>query len=142
MYPLACVFKIGLQLVSQNLMTNDLEKPNDWDDREMIEDIAAVKPSDWDENQPKEIPDMDQGSLDKLCSKVKLCHSLYLVKPEDWLESVEALVPDSEARKPDDWDDEMDGEWEPKKVPNPECEGKSGCGPWKRPMTKNPLYKV
>lgn len=99
------------------------KKPNDWDDREMIEDIAAVKPSDWDENQPKEIPDMDQ------------------VKPEDWLESVEALVPDSEARKPDDWDDEMDGEWEPKKVPNPECEGKSGCGPWKRPMTKNPLYK-
>lgn len=51
------------------------------------------------------------------------CPNLILVKPEDWLENAEPLVPDSESRKPDDWDDEMDGEWEPKKVPNPECEG-------------------
>lgn len=36
----------------------------------------------------------------------------------------------------------MDGFYEPRKIPNPECEGKSGCGPWKKPMKANPNYKV
>lgn len=29
-------------------------------------------------------------------------------------------IPDPDAKKPDDWDEEMDGEWEPPMVTNPE----------------------
>lgn len=29
-------------------------------------------------------------------------------------------IPDPDAKKPDDWDDEMDGEWEPPMVTNPD----------------------
>ena len=50
-------------------------------------------------------------------------------------------VDDSEAEKPEDWDDEEDGEWEPPKISNPRCEEAPGCGEWKRPMKANPAYK-
>lgn len=39
----------------------------------------------------------------------------------------------AEAKKPDDWDDEEDGDWEPPKVANPKCKEAPGCGEWKRP---------
>lgn len=29
-------------------------------------------------------------------------------------------IPDPEAQKPEDWDEEMDGEWEPPMIPNQE----------------------
>lgn len=29
-------------------------------------------------------------------------------------------IPDPDAKKPDDWDEDMDGEWEPAVIPNPE----------------------
>lgn len=29
-------------------------------------------------------------------------------------------IPDPDAKKPEDWDDEMDGEWEPPMIQNPE----------------------
>ena len=35
-------------------------------------------------------------------------------------------ISDPDASKPDDWDDDMDGEWEPPMIPNPEYNG--GCG--------------
>lgn len=31
--------------------------------------------------------------------------------------------PDPDASKPEDWDDEMDGEWEPPMVDNPDYKG-------------------
>merc|ERR1712014_359346 len=34
----------------------------------------------------------------------------------------EKRIVDAEAKKPDDWDDEEDGEWEAKKIANPEYE--------------------
>ena len=36
--------------------------------------------------------------------------------PDDWLEDEPQLVNDPDAEKPEDWDDEMDGEWEAPKV--------------------------
>ncbi|CAI9780227.1 unnamed protein product [Fraxinus pennsylvanica] len=48
---------------------------------------------------------------------------------------------DPEATKPEDWDDEEDGEWEAPKIDNPKCEKAPGCGEWKRPMKRNPAYK-
>lgn len=64
------------------------------------------------------------------------------MKPSDWLEDEEALVPDPNAEKPSDWDDEMDGFYEPRLIANPICEGRSGCGKWSKPMIANPKYKV
>ena len=29
-------------------------------------------------------------------------------------------IPDPDAKKPDDWDDEIDGEWEPPMIDNPD----------------------
>merc|ERR1712146_630723 len=43
---------------------------------------------------------------------------------------------DKDASKPDDWDDEDDGEWEPPMVDNPEYKGE-----WKPKMIDNPAYK-
>ena len=43
---------------------------------------------------------------------------------------------DDKATKPDDWDDEEDGEWEPPTLPNPEYKGE-----WKQKMMDNPDYK-
>ena len=38
-----------------------------------------------------------------------------------------------EATKPEDWDEEEDGDWEPPKIANPKCKDAPGCGEWKRP---------
>lgn len=55
-----------------------------------------------------------------------------------------------QAEKPDDWDDEEDGEWEPPMVKNPDFKGKwkpkmianpDYKGPWEHPMVPNPDYK-
>jgi hypothetical protein len=37
----------------------------------------------------------------------------------------------SDAEKPEEWDDEEDGEWIGPVVENPKCKEASGCGPWK-----------
>ena len=59
----------------------------------------------------------------------------------DWLEDEPELIPDPEATKPDDWDDEEDGDWVAPTIANPKCIDASGCGKWIRPMKKNPAYK-
>ncbi|KAL9234954.1 hypothetical protein vseg_009764 [Gypsophila vaccaria] len=45
-------------------------------------------------------------------------------------------IKDPEAKKPEDWDDEEDGEWTAPTIPNPEYKG-----PWKAKKIKNPNYK-
>lgn len=57
------------------------------------------------------------------------------IKPAGYDDVPETIV-DTEAVKPEDWDDEMDGEWEAPTVPNPEFKG-----PWKAKQIKNPAYK-
>lgn len=51
------------------------------------------------------------------------------------------MIPDPNAEKPGDWDNEIDGEWEAPLIPNPLCEKAVGCGLWKAPLVKNPVYK-
>lgn len=51
------------------------------------------------------------------------------------------MIPDPEAEKPEEWDDEEDGDWVPDMVPNPACEAVSGCGEWEPPVISNPAYK-
>lgn len=62
--------------------------------------------------------------------------------PEDWLVNEPKVIPDPEAEKPEEWDDEEDGDWVPDMVPNPACEAVSGCGEWEPPVISNPAYKV
>lgn len=62
-------------------------------------------------------------------------------KPDGWLDDEETMIPDANAVKPEDWDPEMDGEWEAPLVANPVCEKAVGCGLWKAPMIANPKYK-
>lgn len=57
------------------------------------------------------------------------------------MDDEETMVPDVNAVKPEDWDPEMDGEWEAPLVANPICEKAVGCGLWKAPMIANPNYK-
>jgi len=98
-------------------------KPDDWVDEARIPDPDATKPEDWDEDAPFEIVDEDA------------------VKPEDWLENEPTIIPDPEAQKPEDWDDEEDGDWIAPSLPNPKCDEASGCGPWEKPMKRNPAYQ-
>lgn len=107
----------------KEIVDKEDQKPEDWDDREKIDDPTAVKPDDWDESAPKKIVDEDA------------------VMPKDWREDLEPLMDDPEATKPDDWDDEMDGEYTPPQIDNPDCKDISGCGAWEKPMKDNPAYK-
>jgi len=71
------------------------------------------------------------------------------VKPADW-DAIPAEIVDPEAKKPDDWDEELDGKWEAPKVPNPEYKGQWRAkrinnpdykGAWQHPQVPNPEYK-
>jgi hypothetical protein len=46
-----------------------------------------------------------------------------------------------DATKPEEWDDEEDGEWVAPTVPNPKCKEAPGCGEWERPWKVNPLWR-
>merc|ERR1712222_243248 len=56
------------------------------------------------------------------------------MKPDDWVE--EKRMVDTEAKKPDDWDDEEDGEWEAPMKDNPAYKGD-----WTAKRISNPAYK-
>ena len=47
----------------------------------------------------------------------------------------------SDAEKPEEWDDEEDGDWIAPTVRNSKCDEAPGCGEWKRPFKANPAYK-
>merc|ERR1712223_1933912 len=46
------------------------------------------------------------------------------------------MIADPDSSKPDDWDDEEDGEWQAPMIDNPEYKGE-----WKAPKIPNPDYK-
>jgi len=56
-------------------------------------------------------------------------------KPADY-DKTPKQIPDPEAEKPEDWDDEADGEWEAPMIDNPEFKGE-----WKPKRIANPDYK-
>merc|ERR1712235_27420 len=67
----------------------------------------------------------------------------------DWDFLPPKTIKDPEAKKPEDWDDEMDGEWEPPMIDNPEYKGEwkprqidnpDYKGPWVHPEIDNPEY--
>nr|XP_009804594.1 PREDICTED: calreticulin isoform X2 [Nicotiana sylvestris] len=54
----------------------------------------------------------------------------------DWDLLPPKTIKDPSAKKPEDWDDQEDGEWTAPTIPNPEYKG-----PWKPKKIKNPNYK-
>merc|ERR1712086_582040 len=59
-------------------------------------------------------------------------------------------IPDPNAKKPEDWDEEDDGEWEAPMIDNPDFKGEwkpkmidnpDYKGPWEHPSIDNPEYK-
>lgn len=80
-----------------------------------IQDPAQSKPADW----------VDEASIPDPSD----------VKPEGY-DDVPAEIPDANAKKPDDWDAEEDGEWEAPMVDNPAYKG-----PWRQKRIPNPDYK-
>ena len=48
----------------------------------------------------------------------------------------EKRIVDANAKKPDDWDDEEDGEWEAPMIDNPDYKGE-----WSVKRISNPAYK-
>ncbi|CDW57937.1 calreticulin [Trichuris trichiura] len=86
------------------------KKPEDWDDREMIDDETDKKPDDWE--KPETIPDPDAK------------------KPDDWDDEM-----DGEWEPPVISNPEYKGEWKPKQIKNPKYKGL-----WKAPEIPNPDY--
>jgi len=80
-----------------------------------IKDPSKSKPSDWVDT--KMIDDPDDN------------------KPEGY-DDIPAEIVDSSAKKPEDWDDQLDGEWEAPKIANPDYKG-----PWAAKKIENPAYK-
>jgi len=80
-----------------------------------IKDPSKSKPSDW----------VDQKMIDDPTDH----------KPEGY-DDFPAEIVDSSAKKPEDWDDQLDGEWEAPKIANPEYKG-----PWTAKKIENPAYK-
>jgi len=89
----------------------------DWDilPPRKIKDFTAKKPKDWEAREY--IDDLED------------------VKPEGY-DLILSEIPDPDAKKPDSWDDDEDGEWRQPKMPNPAYKG-----PWKRKVGINQNFE-
>jgi len=88
----------------------EASKPEEWDDRAMIDDTNDSKPEDWD--QPEHIPDPEA------------------TKPEDWDDEMDGEWEPAQIDNP-----AFKGEWKPKQIDNPAYKGA-----WIHPEIDNPEY--
>jgi calreticulin len=87
-----------------------------WDfEKKNIDDITDKKPSDWVDEEMIDDPDD--------------------VKPDGY-DDIPKEIADPEAKQPDDWDEEDDGEWEAPMIANPDYKGT-----WSAKRIKNPAFK-
>ena len=93
------------------------QKPSDWDDREFIVDETFNQKTDT----RKAIPDPAR-----------------ITPPPIWSESEHPYH--TTTKKPEDWDDELLGEFVPLLSANPNCPRGYGCGQYKPPLVRNPNY--
>ncbi|KRX85206.1 Calreticulin [Trichinella sp. T6] len=97
-------------LLPKKIKDPEAKKPEDWDEREYLDDETDTKPDDWD--KPENIPDPDAK------------------KPDDWDEEM-----DGEWEPPMIPNPEYKGEWRPKQIKNPAFKGI-----WVAPEIPNPDY--
>ncbi|KAI4980051.1 hypothetical protein ZWY2020_016804 [Hordeum vulgare] len=93
---------------SYSLLVDNRERESgsmytDWD---ILPPRKIKDPKDWDDREYIEDPDA--------------------VKPEGY-DSIPREIPDPKDKKPDTWDDDDDGIWKPRRIPNPVYKGQ-----WKR----------
>lgn len=88
----------------------------------------------WAFLEPKEIKDPNE-SKPKDWVDVKKIPDPSETKPAGY-DDIPEKIPDPEAKQPEDWSNEDDGEWEPPTIKNPAYKG-----PWKATMIDNPDYK-
>jgi len=89
---------------------------DDWEfPKKTTDDPSDTKPSTWvDETMIDDPADVKPAGHDDIASQ----------------------IPDPDATKPEDWDDEDDGEWEPPLIDNPDFKGE-----WTAKKVDNPAYK-
>jgi len=97
-------------LAPKKIKDPSAKKPEDWDDKEFIDDTEDKKPDDWE--QPEHIPDPDAK------------------KPEDWDDEM-----DGEWEPPQITNPKYKGEWKPRQIKNPNYKGE-----WIHPEIDNPEY--
>jgi len=119
-----------------SLFVNDKEEATgelrtDWSflQPRTIKDPDVFKPTEWVDD-----PYMDDPSD---------------FKPEGW-DDIPAQINDPDAKTPDDWNEDEDGEWEAPMIDNPEFKGEWKVkrianpdykGEWQHPLIDNPDYK-
>ena len=87
----------------------------------------------WPLLEPREINDPDKSKPNDW--PIAQIFDINDVKPDGY-DDIPKTIVDFEAMKPDDWDDDEDGMWEPTEKPNPEYRG-----PWTQKKIPNPEYK-
>ncbi|XP_063795619.1 calreticulin-like [Pseudophryne corroboree] len=97
-------------LLPRTMQDVNATKPEDWDDREKIDDPSHIKPEDWEENEFMVDPDSKQ--------------------PHDWDSSM-----DGEWEPPMIPNPKYKGIWEPRIIDNPNYQGV-----WVQPEIDNPDY--
>jgi len=94
-----------------------------------IKDPAISKPADW----------VDEKEIDDPTD----------VKPKGW-DDIPQYIADPDAEKPEEWDEELDGEYEAPLIENPDYQGEwsprqipnpAYKGVWVHPLIPNPEYK-
>jgi len=89
---------------------------------------------DWEILPPKKIKDPAQSKPSSWVDNAKMPDPSD-VKPEGY-DDIPKQTVDPDAKRPDSWDTESDGEWEAPTIDNPAYKG-----PWKAKMIDNPDYK-
>ncbi|KAM5322266.1 LOW QUALITY PROTEIN: calreticulin-like [Glossophaga mutica] len=111
-----------VKIDNKQVAAGDLEEDWNFLPPRKIKDLYAQKPRKWDEHLQREDSE-DKKPEDRGCLPGK----------EDW-EDFE-YIPDPDTKKPDDWNEVMDEEWEGPLIPNLKYKGQ-----WK-PIIDNPSYQ-
>jgi len=104
----------GIFIDGEEKQTGSIEDGWDVLPPKMIKDPSESKPADWVDEQYIDDPEDE--------------------KPEGYDDIAETIV-DPDAEMPEDWDEELDGEWEAPMIDNPDYKG-----PWSPKQIKNPEY--
>ena len=115
----------------------------DWDEDApaQIVDPDATKPEAWLDDAPDKVPNMATCTARTLIWQLARHATVDGNCPARRPRTLIWQVPDPEAKAPDDWDAEEDGEWEAPLIDNPACKPPGGCGEWTPPKISNPDYK-
>ena len=123
-----------VRIDNEKVESGKLEEDWDFSVPKRIPDPSAKKPSDWvEESRIDDASDSKPAGKEIHVTGVRSI-ATYLSSRLDW--DKPEHIPDPEAKKPEDWDDEIDGTWEPPTIDNPEYKGV-----WKAKQIDNPDYK-